>query len=125
MVKWVANVLLIGMVLVQLGPVPPCLLDETFDTREACETTVQPPESQPRIWYNDDVGDPQFAEIRASIPDAPVHHRVTDHQVNSISFLPLTSLAGRTPEQLPAGYRVYDSGAPPGKLAATSLPLLI
>jgi hypothetical protein len=128
--KRLVHLLLCGMALVQLGAVPPCLLDESAAAvlAEADGAAVQSAHkhSGPRIWHDEDEGDPRFAGIRASTIQPQ-----TAAPAASRCAIPFLALSVDSPRLIPAASlnraarRLYDTGPPPDALAAMNLPLLI
>ena len=118
------------MALIQLGAVPPCLLDESAAAvlGDADGAAVRPGHEQsgPRIWHDDDDGDPRFAGVRASTIEPQTSARAAS-QVT----IPFLAVAFDAPCLFPTAslprtaHRFYDAGPPPDALAALNLPLLI
>lgn len=119
------------MAVVQLGAVPPCLLDESAEAvlAEADDAAIranseQP--QQPRVWHDEDQDDPQFAAIRAGAIEAQ-----TSLPAASRDVIPYLAVSFHAAHFLPAtpvclsAHRFYDAGPPTDGLAALKLPLLI
>ena len=127
-IRRILHFLLCGMAVVQLGAVPPCLLDESAEAvlAEADGDAIRPNSEQPRVWHNEDQDDPQFAAIRAGAIEAQ-----TSLPAASRDVIPYLAASFHTAHFLPAmpvclsAHRFYDAGPPPDGLAALSLPLLI
>lgn len=118
------------MALVQLGAVPPCLLDESAAAvlGDADRAAIRSGDEHagPRIWHDEDEGDPRFAGVRASTIDPQTSTPAASWV--AIPFLAVSldspNLIAPTALQLiPPG--IYDAGPPPDALAALNLPLLI
>jgi hypothetical protein len=126
----VIHLLLCGMALVQLGAVPPCLLDESaaavLADADGAAVRLGHEQSRPRIWHDEDEGDPRFAGIRSSTiePQTSAPAALRDAvpflaiDFDSSSFNPAFSMCA-------TAQRFYDAGPPPDVLAALNLPLLI
>ena len=127
MFRRVIHAFLCGMALVQLGAVPPCLLDEAVGAVVA-KVAPQPKADQcrPHIAYDEDASDPQFAAVRVSVPDPQSNLRHASFQPVPVLFYErsassvLPSITGHA-----ALHAVYCAGCPPDSRAAANLPLLI
>ena len=118
------------MALMQLGAVPPCLLDESAAAvlGDADGASLQPGHDQsgPRIWYDEDEADPRFAGVRASTIEPQASAPAASREA-----IPFLTLSNAYPCLIPAAslctaaHRFYDAGPPPDALAALNLPLLI
>ena len=124
----VIHLLLCNMALVQLGAVPPCLLDEalgpTLGLSEADAARPSTETSGARIWCDEDAGDPRFAGIRASVSEPQTN--LTFHPANPTRVVSPASLSFLLPP-VPhvTVHRFYGAGPPPDALAVLNPPLLI